>query len=164
MDRESIDVATFLEEHAEPILLTATERLMRAHLAHYSASGREEGEKRLRVLLQLLAHCCRAHSLDEATQYAESLALERQISGYPLGEVQTAVNVLEEVVWRSITHDVPAQAQGYALGLVSTVLGAVKDRVACTYISEVSRLPRPTLRLDYLFGGTEGNPQGVGRQ
>lgn len=159
---QSIDVAGFLEERADSILRTASERVLRAHLSHYAQSGRDQVEERLAVLLQLLVRCCRDHSLDAVSPYAESLAVERQVSGYPLAEVQTAINVLEEVVWHAITSDVPAEAQGYALGLVSTVLGAVKDRVACTYLSHVSEQPRPTLRLDYLFAGSEGNPHEVG--
>jgi hypothetical protein len=41
-------------------------------------------------------------SPDKAVSYADDLAVERQTGGYQLLEVQTAINVLEEAVWRAI--------------------------------------------------------------
>lgn len=45
-------------------------------------------------------------------------------------------------------------AQGLALGMVSTILGAIKDRLACEYVSRSAGKPTHTLRLDELFRGT----------
>jgi hypothetical protein len=153
---EPIDVAAFVEARAEVILSRASEEVTRAHLAHYDATGREATAERLRVLLNLLVGCCRSRRLGAAEEYADSLAADRQGSGYPLAEVQTAINVLEEAVWGVVTAEVAPGNQGYVLGVVSTVLGAVKDRLACAYISQISSHQPPTLRLDYLFAGTEG--------
>ncbi len=152
----TIDVAAFLEEHRNSILAAADEQIARAHLAHYEAAGREETDLRLRELLEVVIAASRTHQLDGASHYADALAEDRHQHGYALSEVQTAINVLEEAVWRSVTADAPAEAQGYALGLVSTVLGAIKDRLACAYVAQVSSHTMATLRLDYLFRGTEG--------
>jgi hypothetical protein len=51
-------------------------------------------------------------------------------------------------------EDAPADAQGYALGVVSTILGAIKDRLACAYVSRAATKPTHTLRVDELFRGT----------
>ena len=66
-----------------------------------------------------------------------------------------AANVVEEAVWATITSDLSAEVHGYALGLVSTILGAVKDRLACAYVATVSSEPVRTLNLDYLFSGSD---------
>jgi len=153
---EPIDVAAFLDARTEPVLSEASEAVARAHLAHYEAGGRGATEDRLRVLFGLLVGCCQSRHLRSAQEYADSLAADRQGSGYPLAEVQTAINVLEEAVWRAVSADVPPEDQGYVLGVVSTILGAVKDRLACAYVSKITSHPTRTLRLDYLFGGTEG--------
>ena len=52
-----------------------------------------------------------------------------------------------------MTEDAPADDQGYALGVVSTILGAIKDRLACAYVSRASGTPTHTLRIDELFRG-----------
>jgi hypothetical protein len=38
--------------------------------------------------------------------------------------------------------------------MVSTILGAIKDRLACEYVSRSAGKPTHTLRLDELFRGT----------
>ncbi len=162
MTDATIDVAAFLEEHRSSILASADEQIARAHLTHYEAAGRTETDFRLSELLDVLITASGSHQLDGVNRYAIQLAEDRHRHGYALSEVQTAINVLEEAVWRTVTADAPAEAQGYALGIVSTVLGAVKDRLACAYVGEVSSRPMATLRLDYLFRGTEGTaPHGA---
>lgn len=88
------------------------------------------------------------------------MANDRHAGGYPLIEVQTVINVLEEVIWRSVMTHVPAEEQGYALGLVSTVLGAVKDSLARGYLAQIGFHAVP-LRVESLFAGSEGTGQAV---
>jgi hypothetical protein len=55
----------------------------------------------------------------------------------------------------------PAEAQGEALGLVSTVLGALNNCLARSYIAQISSHPLKMLRIESLFAGSEGShPQG----
>ncbi len=153
---QPIDVATFIASRRERLLGEAGDAVRRAHLAHYEAVGGQATDERLAELLDIVIGACREHHLDGALSYADTLAERRHDRGYPLSEVQTAINVLEEAVWRSVIADAPPAAQGYALGLVSTVLGAVKDRVACGYIARVGAHPVRSLQVDWLFAGTEG--------
>ena len=150
-----VDMASFLIERRTIVLAAANEEISRAHLEHYDREGSSVTADRLAALLDLLVTCCRDHRLDAARDYADSLAAERTGHGYPLNEVQTAANVVEEAVWATITSDLPAEVHGYALGLVSTILGAVKDRLACAYVATVSSEPVRTLNLEYLFSGSD---------
>jgi len=155
---QSVDVAAFLDARRTELIDSADVAVGRAHLAHYEAAGSERIEERLVALLDVLVRCCRLHHLDDAVSYADRLAAERHTGGYPLLEVQTVVNVLEETVWRSVMADLPAEDQGYALGLVSTVLGAVKDALARGYLVHSGSHPVP-LRIESLFSGSEGTAQ-----
>jgi len=157
MEREPLDVAAFLDARADLILASACDVVGRRHLAHYDAAGSHETEHRLRVLFDVLVQCCAAHGVEPALAYAQTLGVDRLRTGHELAEVQNAINVLEESVWSTLIADAPAEALAYALGLVSTVLGAVKDRLACTYVASVSSKRPPTLRLESLFQGTEGS-------
>ena len=150
-----VDMASFLVERRTIVLGAANEEISRAHLQHYDRVGASVTADRLATLLDLLVSCCRDHQLGAARDYADSLAAERTGNGYPLNEVQTAANVVEEAVWATITSDLPAEVHGYALGLVSTILGAVKDRLACAYVATVSSEPVRTLNLEYLFSGSD---------
>jgi hypothetical protein len=82
------------------------------------------------------------------------IAAERQQTGHDLSELQRAINALEEQLWNAGMEDAPVNAQGYALGVVSTILGAIKDRLACAYVSRAAAKPTHTLRIDELFRGT----------
>ena len=156
MEGEPLDVGAFLEARADHILSSASAMVARRHLAHYDAAGSDEIYQRLRTLFDVLVRCCAADRVEPALAYAETLGVDRLRTGHELGEVQNAINVLEESVWSTLIADAPAEALAYALGLVSTVLGAVKDRLACTYVARVSSKRPPTLRLESLFEGTEG--------
>ena len=71
--------------------------------------------------------------------------------------MQTAYNVLEEVVWKRIFWNLPPEQLAEALGLVSTSLGAAKDRLAQEYVSLASKTRAPSINLEELFRGrTEG--------
>jgi hypothetical protein len=152
-----MDVAGFLEAHRDAVLTTAGAAVAGRQLTHYQAAGDEATAERLGALFDLVVACCRQHRIEPALEYGRTLAIERHAADHTLGEVQTAVNTLEEAVWRALVSDAPPDALGYALGLVSTVLGTVKDRLACTYLAEVTAQAPATLRLDHLFEGFEGD-------
>jgi hypothetical protein len=156
MDDKVFAVAEYLERRRAPIVDDASVHVAEARLERYDSDGSEATSGRLDALLGVVVTCCREHRLQDGVDYADSLARERHRDGFPLREVQTAINVLEEAIWRSVIADVPPPAQGYSLGLVSTVLGTIKDHLACVYLSQFASQPAMTLRMDYLFAGTEG--------
>ena len=96
--------------------------------------------------------------LDPAVAHADAIGVDRHQSGHDLSEVQRAINVLEEQLWQAVLTDAPPAAEGHALGVVSTILGSIKDGVACAYASRASSSPMRTLRVEEMFKGTSGGP------
>lgn len=148
------DVAGFLIGHRELILADANDEVTGRRLPHYEAAGPEETLKRLAALFDVVVIAAAENHLDPAIAHAEHIAVERHATGHELNEIQRAINALEEQLWYALMQHVPAATQGYALGVVSTILGAIKDRVACAYVSKSAPKPTHTLRIDELFRGT----------
>jgi hypothetical protein len=140
---------------AQPdVLDDAAKALQRAHLRHYEAAGAGEAVRRLNDLLALTIDCLTTRSLGPVCEYADQVARERFESGFEIGEVQTAFNVLEEAIWQDVIVALPAEDLAEASGLIGTVLGAGKDTLARTWVSLASRQHVPSLDLTALFRGT----------
>lgn len=146
-------VAEFLASRSEEILADATAHVTRAHLPHYEQAGVTVAAERLRALYALVVRCASERHLAPALAYAVHLAEERHAAGFDLGEVQTVINVLEEAIWRAVLAAVPPAEQGETLGVVGTILGATKDKLACTYVSLATQKPTRSLDLGALFRG-----------
>jgi hypothetical protein len=150
------DVAGFLESRQERILASAEAAVGSRGLLHYG-EHEPETKERLRALMHVVIDSCRERRLDAALEYASQLAHVRRSGGVPLAEVQTTINVLEEAIWRTITTDAELVDQTDGLGMVATVLGAIKDRVACGYLEQVTHHRVKSLRVDLLFEGTDAH-------
>lgn len=146
-----------LETRKEEIIYEANTALERNHLEHYERSGAAENEKRLKLLFQLLLPCVKSRNLIPLTDYMQDITRERFNSGFAFYEVHTAINVLEETIWRQIIKHLQPREFAEALGLVSTVLGAGKSTLASVYISLASQRKAPSLDLSALFKGTDEN-------
>lgn len=151
------DVATLLEDNRAVLLSAARTSVERAQLTHYPRDRADVIEQRLDALLDVVVTACRTRRLDEAVAYAAALAAERHSDGFPLAQVQTVINVLEEAIWRLVVAEFAPEDRALALGLVATVLGSVKDHVACKYLEQLGQRPGPTFRVDLLFAGSEGH-------
>lgn len=147
------DVAGFLVERRASILTGADAEVTGRRLPHYEAAGAGEITNRLAALFDVVVTAAAENRLDAALAHADRIAAERQQTGHDLSELQRAINALEEQLWHAVTEDAPAGVQGYALGVVSTILGAIKDRLACAYVSRAAGTPTHTLRIDELFRG-----------
>src|SRR5208283_2384821 len=117
-------------------------------------AGPEELRSRLEALFDIVVECLRSRKLDQLVSYAEHVGRDRFASGYGIGEVQTAFNVLEESMWHHVVAGVPTGELVESLGLLSTVLGVGKDVLARTYVSLASHEHVPSLDLRALFEGT----------
>jgi hypothetical protein len=85
-------------------------------------------------------------------EYSAQIAKERFDAGFDLHEVHTAFNALEEEIWNRVTKNISAENLGEALGLISTVLGAVKEELALSYVTLASKTRTQPLNLSELFG------------
>ena len=88
-----------------------------------------------------------------ALDYAQQVAEERFAAGVGIAEVQTAFNVLEEVLWRRVVATANPDQLADAIGLLSTVLGTGKDNLARTYVALATKTHVPSLDLTALFRG-----------
>ena len=143
-----------LETRGEAIVREAVERLGRTRLRSYDASSLESNQARLQRLLDLTIQCVRTKNLVPMVSYAEGIARERFRDGFDLQEVQTAFNLLEEIVWKHITQDMKPEDYPAAFGLTSTVLGAGKAALATEYVSLASHSRVRTMDLSSMFEGT----------
>jgi len=145
----------FLQSDKIEIINEALSDLERSRLKHYTESNKETNEERLRNLYDILIKCVESKSLVEICDYCEELAKKRFNSGFDLYEVQSTINVLEEIIWKKIIKYLPPSEYERALGMITTVLGAGKDSLACKYVSLASQCKKPTLDLSELFKSKE---------
>jgi hypothetical protein len=150
-----MNLSEYLQKHGDDIVQSACDAMTRAHLKHYDRAGQEHVHQRIKALFVLTTRGVKEKNLGPMIAHADTIAEERFHAGYDLWEVQTAFNVLEEVVWQSIFRNLPPAHYAEALGLVSTVLGAGKDALARTYVSLASKSKSPSLNLQSLFVGLE---------
>lgn len=144
-----------LERHEGAVLDESFEGLSRCRLARYEAAGEAETRRRLARLYALLKDAVRDRDLDPVLAWARETAGQRYTEGFDLQEVQSAINVLEEVVWRRVVREVPPDGLAEALGVVSTVLGVCKDAMASTYVALATKRQAGSLDLTALFRGTQ---------
>jgi hypothetical protein len=152
-----MDLYQFLHERTNEIIEEAEQAVRRARLKNYEREGSTAIHQRLRALYVLTTRGVKERNLGPMIDHADTVARERFAAGYDLWEVQTAFNVLEEVIWQRILRELPPSEFAEALGLVSTVLGTGKDTLARVYVTLASKSRTPTLDLRSLFTGMEGH-------
>jgi len=154
-------VSDFLAARADDIIQHAMSTMGTRRLDHYERLGEEASAEQRRAFLRLIIEAARTRDLVPVIEHAERVGRERYESGFEFVEVQGAMNLLEEAIWRELLTGLPQAEQGEALGLVSTILGAAKDKLASTYVSLATGTHVPSLDLNALFRGTQNNEGGV---
>ncbi|MCC6132388.1 MAG: hypothetical protein IT186_20890 [Acidobacteria bacterium] len=149
-------VSHLLREKSREIVEHATASISRSGLSGYERDGEEVVRERLAKLLELTITAIEKRHLDEITRYAHSMSEARFAAGFEFSEVQTAINVLEEAIWKNVLTSVPPAELPEALGLVATVLGVAKDVTARTWVALASQIKMRSLNLEALFQGTSG--------
>jgi len=148
-----MDIIQLLEEHAAAIVDTAVEALERVALKHYKSRETGKNRERLNKLFELAADSISRKNLIPMVEYSELVARERFQEGFDIQEVQSAYNVLEEVLWKQITENMSPDDYPEAFGMVSTVLGAGKQALAIEYVSLASKRHVRSLDLSFEFQG-----------
>lgn len=152
-----MDLNQLLREQHDNIVKDAFQLMERCQLKNYQKVGDEHSRQRLKALFTLTVRAVKERNLGPMIAHAETIAQERYASGFDLWEVQTAFNVLEEAIWVRIIKELPPAEYAEALGLVSTILGAGKDKLAREYVSLASKMKTQTLNLQSLFTGIAGS-------
>jgi len=149
-----MDVVATLRDAETEILDEAAAALARSHLSHYDRTGAEEDRQRLHTLFDVIVTAIADRQLGPVADYAGAIAAERFSAGFDIAEVQTAFNVLEEAMWRTVVASTPPEQLAESIGLVSTVLGAGKDALATAYVGLATRQHVGSLDLTAMFEGT----------
>lgn len=144
-----------LETNENEIIEDAVAALARTPLKRYKESGLEINRERLRKLYALTVQSIKNKNLVPLLEYIQGAARDRFNAGYPVYEVLTAINILEETVWNRIVKELEPAELADSVGSVSTVLGAAKTSLASTYVSLASKTKSPSLDLSALFKGTD---------
>lgn len=148
-----MDTIKLLEDNIESIVDEAFESIEPVKLQGYTKVGETRTKNKLRKLLNETIRCIKEKSLIPMVEYTTEMAKERYNAGYDLYEVQTAINALEEAIWKKIFKEMKPEQYSEALGLTSTVLGAGKDNLATTYVELASKTKSKTINLQELFNG-----------
>ena len=156
-----MEVSEFLAEHKAAIVGGAATALAGRHLRHYEDLGHEASTARLAALFDCVVDGARRKNLVPILVYAERVATERHETGFDFVEVQAAFNLLEEAIWRQMLAGYPQPELPTALGMVATLFGAAKDKLASTYLSLATEKHVPTLDLQSLFRGTQNTGGGA---
>jgi hypothetical protein len=156
-----MDASDLLAARADQIIDTAMVAMAARRFVHYERMGQGAAAGKLRELLDHVIDGARTRSLVHILAYAEQIGNDRCVSGFELVEVQGAFNLLEESIWLMILAACPPAEQGAALGLVATLLGAAKDKLASTYLSLATATHVPSLDLASLFRGTQNTGGGA---
>ena len=146
-----MDLTELLRENADELVGGAVAELHQARLSHYEQEGVQAIRERLSALLDLTLSCLEERRADPIVDWAARVGRERFAAGYDLLEVQTAINVIEEALWKRILASVGPEDLAHALGLVNALLGMAKDTLARTYVSLATKREAPPVSLDTLF-------------
>ncbi len=120
-------LVNLLESNAEPILSAALLILQRNGPDTTQKPNNSHDRRRLKALYGLIVACVREQRLMPITSFVRDIGNDRLPVGYDIGEMQAALNALEEVTWKVIIRDMKTANVAYSLGSINTVLGVAKD-------------------------------------
>lgn len=146
-----MELNELLRQSEKELVDGATDALKRVKLLSYERGDVETNRARLADLYRMMRECIASRDLLPIIEHGRAVARERYDDRFDLQEVQTAYNVLEEVIWKKITQELEPMQYPEAFGLVSTVLGAGKEALASEYVSLASEHHVPTIDFGALF-------------
>ena len=117
----------------EQILADSTNSLVRAHLPHYENFLKTDIHDRFLNLLHSLTRCVENNSCSSMKEYMDKLSDERFSMGFEHTEVQMAINMFEESLWKNITEFVDEDKQFAAMKLVTCILSKAKEELVSEY-------------------------------
>ncbi len=122
-----------LYNKTDRILLDATNSLVRAQLPHYRKFKESDIHAKFKKLLQDITTCVENNSCNDLVPYVDKLSDERFQMGFEPTEVQTAINILEEAVWKNIAELVDMDKQVSAMKLITCIISKAKQEMIGEY-------------------------------
>jgi hypothetical protein len=119
----------------ELILQESTNSLMRVQLPHYSKFRLEEIHKKYSNLLLALTKCIETQTCDDMIGYMDLISDERFASGFEVEEIQIALNIFEEALWKNIRKYVDPQVHYASKKMVTTIIDKAKEELLNEYVT-----------------------------
>jgi hypothetical protein len=148
-----VELSKLFQSWEEDLVDEALTELRHARLQHYIADGEEITRKRVTEFIDRAMECFGTRRAEPMVEHAENIARERHAAGYDLFEVQTAINVIEEALWKRILSSVEPHELAHALGMVNAIFGMSKDVLARTYVSLATNREAPRQELEEILDG-----------
>lgn len=159
IEKAGLDTVSAAEILSRTVADQAVTALGLWNLEHYIEAGDEATRDCLDRLQWVVVESLRTHRLDPVLAHADRIAEERFRSSFGLAEVQTAFNVLEEALWRRILLEFDEETVPDVLGLVTTIIGACRDRFARRYVELLRGGSTKTPETNALFAGTQSGQE-----
>ncbi len=148
-----VELSELFQSWEEDLVNEAVTELRHARLQHYIADGDEVTRERVTRFIEKAMECFSSRRAEPMVEHAEHIARERHAAGYDLFEVQTAINVIEEALWKRVLSSVEPDELAHALGMVNAIFGMSKDVLARTYVSLATNRETPHQELDEILDG-----------
>jgi hypothetical protein len=150
-----MQVFRLLQAQTDQIVREAAAALRQRIKRFAEAEPVERTENRYREYYQLIIDSLGTRDVGPLLEWSRGLAERQYAAGAALYEAQTAINAMEEVLWRQLLAALDPAEFAQAIGGVSTVLGMSKDAVARSYVALVSKQHAASLNQSALFSGTQ---------
>jgi len=129
-----VDASAVLADAEDQVIDEAVTVLAQRDLAR--RSPRPDARRRdVRQLFHLVLRCMRAGRAEPIVRPSERIAMHCYAAGIDLAEVEEALSVLAEVLWRGLTGTLAGDQLVQALGLLNAIAGTAKDAMARIYVS-----------------------------
>ena len=148
-----MELSELFRSWEDDLVNEAVTELRHARLKHYIADGEEVTRERVATFIDRALECFSSRRAQPMVEHAEFIARERHAAGYDLFEVQIAINVIEEALWKRILSSVEPDELAHALGMVNAIFGMSKDVLARTYVSLATNRETPRRELEEILDG-----------
>jgi len=148
-----VELSDLFRSWEDDLVNEAVTELRHARLKSYIADGEEITRERVTKFIEKAMECFSLRRAEPMIEHAERISRERHAAGYDLSEVQTAINVIEEALWKRILSSVEPDELAHALGMVNAIFGMSKDVLARTYVSLATNRETPHKELDEILDG-----------
>ena len=148
-----MELSELFRSWEDDLVKDALTELGHARLRHYMDDGDEVTRERVTLFIDRVLECLEKRRVEPIVEHAEHIARKRHASGYDLFEVQTALNVIEEALWKRVLASVEPEELAHALGMVNAIFHAGKDVLARTYVSLATDLEAPPKQVSELLDG-----------
>jgi hypothetical protein len=147
----SIELYTKLSQRENTLITKLVSRLRMSAAPHYQDMDIGLLEQRAARVVEAFILSL-AENPDAFVEYIRDIAEERISEGYLLGEIQFALNILEESAWQIVVGDIHPNDHVFHLGRISGTISAAKDALARIYLNHMVIARAEVDRLEARIG------------